>query len=438
MAMDSSPQSALTDHYLGLLAPDHGAGLAVGTQSVGGIAARFGTPCYIYDAGLLRLRLQAVADSLGTEVLFSLKANPSLAVADVLRGAGAGAEVTSAGEILIAQRAGFEAARIQFSGPGKSRADLRLAIESGLGCINVESVEEYEILADLTRDIGSRPRIGIRVNPSNAATTARLPMSGGHQKFGLDVREVGALLDRVLSEDLVDFHSLHCYTGTQCFDAGAWLQDCEQILSLAQQLESERGIRIPALDLGGGFGVPCFEGDPEFDLAAAGEGLRVLLAGHEDREVCVELGRYLTAPAGIYVSQVQYLKNSGDRSFVILDGGMHHHGAAAGIGAVIQRPFPIVSVRQPLVAGTDAVTLCGPLCTPMDTFADQYEMPSLRVGDLVAVLCSGAYGLSFSQLLFNGHPTPAEVMVDGETVSLLRAAGRPQDALRGQFLPGEA
>lgn len=435
---DTSSPSNLAQCYLDLLAPNHDAGLMIGGHAVAEIAGRIGTPCYLYDAAILRLRLQAVVQSLGTEVLFSLKANPSLAVADVLRRAGAGAEVTSAGEVLVAQRAGFDGSRTQFVGPGKSLADLRLAVESGLGCIHVESSGEYESLAQLAGDLGIRPRVGIRVNPTNTVTSARIRMSGGSQKFGIDDDAVGALVERILADDLVEFRGLQCFTGSQCFDAGAWLRGCEELLDLARQIESESSIDIPMLDLGGGFGVPCFENDPEFDLEAAGSGLRTLLQDHPGREIFVELGRYLTAPAGIYVSRVNYLKNSGGRRFAILDGGMHHHGAAAGVGAVLRRPFPIVLVRDPLAVGEEVVTICGPLCTPTDTFVDELAMPELQPGDLVAVLCSGAYGLSFSQSSFNGHPTPAEALVDGDSVSLVRAAGRPQDTLRGQFLPGEA
>lgn len=435
---DSSQSSALARHYLGMLAPNHDAGLLIGTHPVASIVARFGTPCFVYDAAIMRSRLDAVVQTLGVEVLYSLKANPSLAVADVMQRSGAGAEVTSAGEIVVAQRAGYEGSRIQFVGPGKTRSDLRLAVESGLGCIHLESVGEYEILAEIAEDTGLRPRVGIRVNFVENLASARIRMSGGSQKFGVDDEAVDALLKRVLAHDKVEFRGLHCYAGTQCFDASAWLRGCEQLLELARRLEAANSIRIPAIDLGGGFGVPYFENDPEFDLDAAGTGLRGLLEQDSDREIFVELGRYLTAPAGIYVSRVQYLKESGGRRFVVLDGGMHHHGAATGVGAMLRRPFPIVSVGQPSAPGRESVTLCGLLCTPLDTFAEDLPMPPLGTGDLVAVLCSGAYGLAYSQSSFNGHPTPAEVLVDGDTVSLVRAAGRPQDILRGQFLPGEA
>ena len=433
-----STPSTLAARYLRELAADHDQGLSIGGHAVEEIAARFGTPCYVYDAAILRLRLQSVVRSLGVEVLFSLKANPSLAVADVLRQAGAGAEVASAGEILLAQRAGFEASRIQFAGPGKSEADLRLALQAGIGCVHLESAQEYERVAEFARDLELRPRVGIRVNPTGVASTARIRMGGGSQKFGVDDSAVGALVDRIQADDLVEFRGLQCFTGSQCFDAEAWLGVCANILQLAGQIEAQTSTRIPALDLGGGFGVPCFEGDPEFDLESAGRGLRSMLQGQPDREVFVELGRYLTAPAGIYVSRVRYTKDSGDRRFAILDGGMHHHGAAAGVGAVIRRPFPVVLVRDPGAVGDGEVTLCGPLCTPADTLVDGFAVSDLKAGDLVAVLCSGSYGLAFSQSSFNGHPTPAEVLVDGDRVSEVRAAGRPQDILRGQFLPGEA
>ena len=435
---DSQPPSSLVERYLQVLATSHDQGLSIGGHAVEEVAARFGTPCYMYDAAILRSRLESVVRSLGVEVLFSLKANPSLAVAGVLRQAGAGAEVASAGEILLAQRAGFAASAIQFAGPGKSEADLRLALQAGIGCVHLESAEEYERLAAFARDMQVRPSVGIRVNPTEMASAARIRMAGGGQKFGVDESAVGDLVERILADDVAGLRGLQCFAGSQCFSAGSWLDVCARILELAGQIEAQTSTRLPALDLGGGFGVPCFEGDPDFDLEAAGSGLRSLLQGQPEREVFVELGRYLTAPAGIYVSRIQYLKDSGARRFAILDGGMHHHGAAAGVGAVLRRPFPVVLAREPGILGEREVTLCGPLCTPADTLVDGLNVPSLAVGDLVAVLCSGSYGLSFSQSSFNGHPTPAEVLIDGDSVSMVRAPGRPQDILRGQFLPGEA
>ena len=198
---------------------------------------------------------------------------------------------------------------------------------------------------------------------------------------------------------------------------------------------------LPSLNFGGGFGVPCFRHDQEFDLRTAGALLQESLAG-EDRLASVELGRYLTAPAGIYLTRVLYTKRSNGRRFAILDGGMHHHAAAAGVGAVIRRPYPIVSATSPLTLATDRgvtpQTLCGPLCIPTDEFGEDLALPRLEPDDLVAVLVSGAYGLSFSGVLFLSHPTPSEILVDGGRAYLARQPGRPADALRGQFLPGEA
>lgn len=413
--------------------------LRLGGVSATSLAERFGTPLYAYDAGVLRRRLAAVQAALGprVEVFFALKANPNAAVAQVLRQAGAGAEVASAGEICIAERAGFRGPQIQFAGPGKDHEDFAHALRMGLGWINLESEAEYEALVAAAGRTAQRPGVAIRVNPKLAVGGSRMRMGGGSKKFGVDEDEVEALVRRILREGAVELRGLHVYAGTQSFDALAWVENAKGLVAIANRLESATGTKLTTLNFGGGFGVPCFEGDPVFDLDAAGAALRELVAGdaRPDRRYLVELGRYLTAPAGVYLSRVLYTKSSSGKRHAILDGGMHQHGAAAGVGAVLKRPFPIVDAARVEAAPACKVTLGGPLCTPADEIAADLELPELAQGDVVAVLGSGAYGLTFSSVLFLSHPLPAEVLVDGERAFLVRERGTAADALRGQVLP---
>ncbi len=406
------------------------------------LVERFGAPLYAFSAGVLRQRLASVQAALGPRVtvLFALKANPNAAVAAVLRAGGAGAEVASAGEIAIAMHAGFDGAAVQFAGPGKNAADLAYARHAGVGCLNLESEAEYEaVLAD-ARQHGTRPGVALRVNPRAAVAGARLQMGGGAKKFGVDADDVGALLQRIHHDGVCTLHGLHVYAGTQCFDAAAWADAAAALITAANELEQATGVDLPALNFGGGFAVPVFATDNPFDLDAAGARLRAAIAADRDsRRYAVELGRYLVAPAGVYLTRVLYCKESGGARYAIVDGGMHHHAAAAGIGAVVPRPFPVWAARPdgtPLTGGDGPpTTIAGPLCTPIDTFATT-SLP-LRAGDLVAVLVSGAYGLTFSNTMFLSHPTPAEVLVADGDAHVVRAAGRPEDALRNQHLPPE-
>lgn len=411
---------------------------------VGGIAAselarRYGTPLYVFAADVLRRRLARVTQALGprVEVLYSLKANPNAAVVQVLATAGAGAEVASAGEILVAAHAGVPGARIQFAGPGKTGHDFVAAHAHDVACLNLESDAEYEALLAFARARGWRPGVAVRVHPSSALSGSRMRMGGTGQKFGVDAGAVPDLVARIRNDGVCRLLGLHVYAGTQSFDAGGWIQNARALHALARALDQGEPLQ---LNLGGGFGVPCFKGDGELDLAAVGAGVQRLIAedAQPRRRWFVELGRYLTAPAGVYLTRVLYAKRAGGRDHLILDGGLHHHGAAAGLGSVVRRSFPIVKADALDAAATITVACGGPLCTPADELAAEAALPPVAAGDLLAVLQSGAYGLTFAPVLFLSHASPAEVLVDGGRSFVTRAAGSPQDALAGQQLPGRS
>jgi diaminopimelate decarboxylase len=434
MHEQEKPASGVRAALLDLHGCQPGHALSIGGINAQHLAQEHGTPCYVYDAELLRSRFQLVQHSLGIEILYALKANPSLAVSTVLREAGAGAEVASAGELLIAEKAGFGPASVQFAGPGKSVDELALALEQGIHSINLESLSEYESLAALAKQRKQRPGVAIRVNPRESVGGSRMRMSGGSRKFGVDEDAVAQLVSHIHDQGLVDLHGLHCYMGTQCFDAQAWLDSATWLLGFAKEIEAKTSVPLPSLDFGGGFAVPCYEGDLEFDLELAGQGMRTLLTG-EDRRAFVEPGRYLVAPSGVFLTRVLHIKESQGKRYAILDGGMHQHAAAAGLGSVLRRPYPIVAARDPHAEDTQAQSLCGPLCTPADDFVSDLELPRLEQGDLVAILASGAYGLTYSNLKFLSHPAPAEILVDQGRSSVIRERGKPIDALAGQLLP---
>ena len=425
---------------LARLGADAGEPLLIGGIPATELVSRFGSPLYAYDAAILREQLALVQNALGPRirVLHCMKANPNVAVAGVLRHAGAGGEVASAGEIHVALAAGHRGADLHFAGPGKTREDLSLACEVGLGMLNLESVPEYEALATLCRESGARQAVGIRVNPAHAMAGTRMVMGGASKKFGVDADAVTALARRIVAEDVLDLQGLHVYAGTQCFDANAWLTNARALVQLANEVEREIRHPLRIANLGGGFGVRTYDSDPVLDLALVGRGVRQLIAddARQDRTYCVELGRYLVAEAGFYLASVTYVKESHGERHAILDGGMHHHAAAAGLGAVIRRSFPVVACARPGAPAEAAYTLGGPLCTPADELGVKVDLPGLQAGDVLAFLVSGAYGLTFSNTLFLSHPLPAEVLVDRKQAWLVRERGRSDDALRGQHQPG--
>jgi diaminopimelate decarboxylase len=411
--------------------------LHVGGQSVWALAGRFGTPLYAFDGGLLLARAAAVRAALGADVrvLYSLKANPSRAVATLLRQAGLGVEIASLGELEVALAAGHDPAAVRFAGPGKTDAEIASALGAGLGVFHAESASEVQAIAAAARAAGRRAGVAVRANPARQPAGSRLRMAGAGARFGVDSEQVPALLSQIAATPELQLRGLHVYGGTQCFDAAAFLAPAADLIRLADECERDLGIALPELDLGGGFGVPTFVQDPKFDLAAAAQGLRELLAAQPraGRAWFVELGRYLTAPMGVYVARVVRAKTSGGIVQLALDGGLHHCAFAAGIGSVLRRPPLLVHATALRRPATVVTAVGGPLCTPQDQFADPVLLPACREGDLLAVLMAGAYGLSFSPHGFLGHPTPAEVLVQGGEARIVRERGAPADALRGQL-----
>jgi diaminopimelate decarboxylase len=413
-----------------------GTALTIGGLAAPALATRFGTPLYVFDGEVLRRRVAAVQAAVGprVELLWSVKANPSLAVTACLRAAGTGAEVASLGELQLAIAAGHDATSLRFAGPGKTDAEIDTALALGLGCFHAESHGEVERVAAAARARGRRAAIALRVNLPQELGGSRLRMGGRSSRFGIDVEQVPALARRVAAEPSLQLAGLHVYAGTQCFDADAFVAHAQRLVELASEWERELGLRLDELDLGGGFGVPTYAGDPSFDLAAAGRGLQALVARHDrpGRRWFVELGRYLAAPAGVYLTRVVDTKQSGGERHVVLDGGMHQAAAAAGVGTVLRRSPLLVHAQRPFDRTREPATLGGPLCTPADQFAEQAALPPLVTGDLVAVLHAGAYGLSYSPHGFLSHATPAEILVEHGDARVVRQRGDPGDVLRGQ------
>jgi diaminopimelate decarboxylase len=409
--------------------------LAIGGVAAARLAATFGTPLYVFAADSLRARVACVREALGPRVqlLWSVKANPSVAVTRELRLAGAGAEIASLGELHVALAAGHPASSLRFAGPGKTDAELDAALAHGLGCFHAESADEVAALARLAAGRNVVAKVALRVNFAQELSGARLRMGGGSSRFGIDEADLAAVARLVRAQRSLQLVGLHAYAGTQVFDAAAFGRHCERVGRCLADLEGDLGVGLAEVDVGGGFGVPVYTGDPLFDLDAAGEALRTVVERHDrpERTWFVELGRFLAAPAGVYLAHVVRTKTSGREAHAVLDGGMHQAAAAAGLGAVLRRPALLVAAADPARAGTP-VTVGGPLCTPADQFGDGVGIGPLQPGDLVAVLHAGAYGLTFSPHSFLGHPAPAEVMVDGGKARLVRDRGQPTDTLRGQ------
>lgn len=411
---------------------DAGGVLRVGGLSVTDLTKEFGTPLFVYDAGTMRRTYRALCAAVAgfAEVDFSVKANPNPAVIRVFHEEGAGAEIASGAEFDAARAAGVPPERILFAGPGKGAADLDRVIAGGIGEIHLENREEMVRVAAAAERHGATVRVALRINPGAAAQGGAMRMGGKPSPFGFDEEAMDAAVDAVEAQAALRLAGLHLFAGTQGLKAETLLGQWAYGLGLAARIARRTGRPLETIDLGGGLGIPYFSGDAALDLGALRAGLPDLIAtlradpGLASARVLLEPGRYLAGPAGLYVARVLAVKESRGSRFVITDGGMHHHLAASGnLGQVVKRDFPLAAVVDGGAAARAATAVVGPLCTPLDMLARAAPLPPLAEGDLVAVLQSGAYGLTASPTGFLSHPLPAEVLVEDGRATAIRHRG---------------
>jgi diaminopimelate decarboxylase len=391
--------------------------LQVGGVPLPRLATRVGgTPFYAYDRRLLTDRVGLLRRHLPREIKlhYAMKANPMPALVGHMASLVDGIDVASGGELRVALDTGMSAREISFAGPGKSHAELRQAVASGV-LLNVESVTELGLLRDIGRDLGLIVRVAIRVNPDFELKSSGMKMGGGAKPFGIDAAAVPAVLAEVRGPHMA-FEGFHIYCGSQNLRAESICDAQQKSYELALMLAAVAPVPPRVLNLGGGFGIPYFPGEQPLDVAPIGANLADLAARAArdlpGAELTIELGRYLVGEAGVYVCRVVDRKTSRGQVFLVTDGGLHHHLAASGnFGQVLRKNYPVAIGNRIVGARRETASVVGPLCTPLDLLADRMELAEARPGDFVVLFQSGAYGLSASPTGFLSHPTPGEVLV---------------------------
>lgn len=400
-----------------------GGELVIGGVTVSELARRFGTPFFASDASVMRRTYRRLRDALEgfAAIHYSVKANPAVPIIGLFLEEGAGVEIASIGEYRRARAAGAAPGQILFAGPGKRRAELEEAVAGGVGEIHVESFEELDRLEAIGTALGREVAVALRINPVAAVQGGAMRMGGKPSAFGFDEESLGEVLAAVAARPHLELVGLHLFAGTQVLDAGVLLAQWAHGLALAREVSGRIGRPLGTVDLGGGLGIPYFEGDVALDLPVLAAGVpglaRSVPAG---TRVVVEPGRFLAGPAGVYVMAVNAIKPSRGQTFVVTDGGMHHHLAASGnLGQVIKRDYPVIAPTRLGEAAGPPVSVVGPLCTPLDTLARSAVLPPLAADELIAVLQSGAYGATASPGNFLSHPPPAELLVEDGVASSL-------------------
>lgn len=391
--------------------------LTISGRAVTEIAREAGrTPFYVYAREYLSARVAELRAQLprAVHLHYAIKANPMPAVVQHMAGLVDGLDVASAGELDLALGTGTEPGRISFAGPGKTDAELARAAAAGI-VINVESEREIEVLAGIGRRGQRTPLVAVRVNPDFELKTSGMKMGGGPKQFGIDAEVVPQLLRRMSALPL-EFAGFHIFSGSQNLRADAIVDAQRKSVALAVRLAADAPGPVRVLNIGGGFGIPYFPGERPLDLHPIGANLVELVNGLRgtlpEAQLVIELGRYLVGEAGLYVCRVIDRKISRGQVFLVTDGGLHHHLAASGnFGQVLRKNYPVVIANHVRGTAREVASVVGPLCTPLDLLADRAELAAAAPGDLVAVLQSGAYGLTASPTAFLSHPPPAELLI---------------------------
>jgi diaminopimelate decarboxylase len=395
--------------------------------AVADLAARFGTPFYVYSTRTLRRHYRVMDEAFaGTDhlICYAMKALSNLSVLKLFAAMGSGFDIVSVGELMRCLKAGAEPGKIVFSGVGKTDEELKAAIEAGILMINVESAPELHRVASVAARMRRRAPVSLRVNPDLDPGT-HPHISTGHRdsKFGIPLAQVHEYYAEARALPDLDLVGLSTHIGSQITDTSPFTEAANKVATIVKALR-ESGVALRYLDLGGGLGIPYQEEPPppsEYAAALLGP-LRGL-----GLKLIIEPGRVLVGNAGALVTRVLYLKETDVKRFIVVDGAMND----------LIRPVLYEAYHQILPvqrrAGGPVVTadVVGPVCESGDFFAREREMPEPRDGDLLAVMSAGAYGFVMASN-YNSRPRAPEIMVDGAEAHVVRERESFEDLVRGE------
>lgn len=386
------------------------------------LAAREGTPLYVYSAPQIRQRvgsLRAALAGMDAGIRYAVKANGNAAILRLLAGEGAGADIVSGGELQRALRAGIAASRIVFSGVGKTDAEIVMALEAGIERFNVESHAELDSIQRLAAQRGVLAAASVRINPDvDARTHAKISTGKAENKFGVVIDDARAWFAESATRPNVRLDGLHMHIGSQLLDLAPVRAALARMAAFWRELEAA-GHSIASIDVGGGLGVRYRAGETAPDAHDYAAAIAEALQGFRGR-ILVEPGRWLVAEAGILLSRVVLEKQGRERRFLVLDAAMND----------LARPSLYDAWHDIVPLHTDAARealdydVVGPVCETGDTFATQRRMPRCAANELVAILGAGAYGASMSST-YNSRPLAAEVLVEDGRYAVIRCRQSP-------------
>lgn len=392
------------------------------------IAARVGTPCYVYSAAAILANFRVYDQTFGAmphTICYAVKANGNLAVLRLLAEAGAGFDIVSGGELFRVLQAGGDPLKVVFSGVGKTAAEIDEALAAGIFNFNCESEPELALIDALAHRRGVKARVALRVNPDVETDTHDYISTGKlAHKFGVDIAEAEGIYERARKHENLLLEGVSCHIGSLLLDHAPLMEAVDRVLALIERLRA-KGFNIRHADLGGGLGVAYKPDEATPSIEAFVAGLRQRLEGRNLHAV-LEPGRSIVAAAGVLLTKTLYRKTTGDKEFVIVDAAMNDLIRPALYGAY----HDILPVRQNSNRRICA-DVVGPVCETGDFLARNREMPDAMPGDVLAICTAGAYGFAQAST-YNARRRPAEVMVEGDRWRVVRERESYQDLIRGE------
>ncbi|TCK16829.1 diaminopimelate decarboxylase [Thiogranum longum] len=393
------------------------------------LADQYGTPLYVYSRATLERHWNAFDEALGSHphlVCYAVKANSNLAVLALLARLGSGFDIVSGGELARVLKAGGDPARIVFSGVGKTVAEMEMALETGIRCFNVESTAELARLNDVAATHGVYAPVSLRVNPDVDAHTHPYISTGlKENKFGIEVNAARDAYRQAADSKHLDVHGIDCHIGSQLTEIAPFVDALDRVLELVDHIESD-GIPVSHIDLGGGLGVRYRDEHPPLPE----DYVRPLMArlSNCDKEILIEPGRAIAANAGVLVTEVQYLKETAEHNFAIVDAAMNDLLRPA-LYQAWQDIVPVI----PHDGAAKHWDVVGPVCETGDFLGKDREL-TLAQGDRLAVRSAGAYGFTMASN-YNSRPRPAEILVDGDKAYVVRQRETVDRLFEGESIP---
>jgi diaminopimelate decarboxylase len=395
------------------------------------VAEELGAPTYVYSAGTILdhySRLDAALAPLDHLICYAVKANSNRAILKLLANAGAGFDIVSGGELYRVLAAGGDSAKCTFAGVGKSREEIEYALEQGVCSFNVESEAELDHIDRIAGAKKTRAPIALRVNPDVDPHTHEYISTGSHQnKFGIALDQIGAVYARAAGMANIRIAGVQMHIGSQITEAQPFANAIEKVAPLLRELKSKYGIKF--FSIGGGMGIiyrrALESGSGKWWHDHGGEPSAFSVRDYTDAivpplrdlgiQVLLEPGRFLVGNAGVLLTRIRYIKQTGSKKFAVVDAGMNDLIRPA----LYQSYHEIVPVIEPNKGKPDKVDIVGPVCESGDFFALDREMSELHQGDLLAIMSVGAYGFVMASN-YNSRPLPAEVLVQGDKFTLIR------------------